>query len=48
MTEVTSTSPVSRRSLIPRIFSRAQPTGAVERLLKSVRANDAKDRKSVV
>jgi guanosine-3',5'-bis(diphosphate) 3'-pyrophosphohydrolase len=42
MTEVTSTSPVSRRSLIPRIFSRAQPTGGVEMLLKSVRANDAK------
>jgi guanosine-3',5'-bis(diphosphate) 3'-pyrophosphohydrolase len=42
MTEVTSPSPVARRSLIPRIFSRAQPTGAMERLLRSVRANDPK------
>ncbi|MEX1080192.1 MAG: bifunctional (p)ppGpp synthetase/guanosine-3',5'-bis(diphosphate) 3'-pyrophosphohydrolase [Homoserinimonas sp.] len=42
MTEVTSPSPVSRRSLIPRIFSRAQPTGGMERLIRSVRANDPK------
>jgi guanosine-3',5'-bis(diphosphate) 3'-pyrophosphohydrolase len=42
MTDVTSPSPVQRRSLIPRIFSKAQPTGGMERLLKSVRANDPK------
>src|SRR5690554_1168961 len=42
MTDVTSPSPVQRRSLIPRIFSRAQPTGGIERLLKTVRANDPK------
>src|SRR5690554_4487326 len=42
MTDVTSPTPVQRRSLIPRIFSRAQPSGGMERLLKSVRANDPK------
>ena len=42
MTDVTSPSPVARRSLIPRIFSRAQPSGGMEMLLKTVRVNDAK------
>src|SRR5690554_7661664 len=42
MTEVTSPSPVARRSLIPRIFSKAQPSGGMEMLLKTVRTNDPK------
>jgi GTP pyrophosphokinase len=32
----------SRRALLPRLFSRAQPTGAVDRLLKTVRAHHPK------
>ncbi|QEO10145.1 RelA/SpoT family protein [Protaetiibacter larvae] len=32
----------SRRALLPRLFSRAQPTGAVDRLLKTVRSHHPK------
>jgi GTP pyrophosphokinase len=32
----------SRRSLLPRLFSRAQPAGAVERLIKTVRSHHPK------
>ncbi|HEY5229393.1 MAG TPA: bifunctional (p)ppGpp synthetase/guanosine-3',5'-bis(diphosphate) 3'-pyrophosphohydrolase [Galbitalea sp.] len=34
--------PPSRRALIPRIFSRAQPSGAVDRLMKTVRVHHPK------
>ncbi len=37
-----SAPPVSRRALLPRIFSRAQPVGAVEQLLKTVRTHHPK------
>ena len=42
MTEATATNPAQRRSLIPRIFSRTQPTGAMDRLLKTVRLSHPK------
>jgi len=32
----------SRRALLPRLFSRSQPTGAVDRLLKTVRSHHPK------
>ena len=41
MTETTQ-STASLRTLLPRIFSRAQPTGAVDRLIKTVRAHHPK------
>ncbi|MET4581405.1 guanosine-3',5'-bis(diphosphate) 3'-pyrophosphohydrolase [Conyzicola nivalis] len=41
MTETTPTT-ASLRSLIPRIFSRAQPAGAVDRLIKTVRLHHPK------
>jgi len=41
MTETTNTT-ASLRSLIPRIFSRAQPAGAVDRLIKTVRLHHPK------
>jgi guanosine-3',5'-bis(diphosphate) 3'-pyrophosphohydrolase len=40
MTETTSTA--SLRSLLPRLFSKAQPTGAVDRLIKTVRIHHPK------
>jgi guanosine-3',5'-bis(diphosphate) 3'-pyrophosphohydrolase len=36
------TPPPSRRALIPRIFSRAQPSGAVDQLIKTVRLHHPK------
>jgi guanosine-3',5'-bis(diphosphate) 3'-pyrophosphohydrolase len=41
MTETSNTT-ASLRSLIPRIFSRAQPAGAVDRLIKTVRLHHPK------
>ncbi|MBG6054281.1 GTP pyrophosphokinase [Salinibacterium sp. CAN_S4] len=41
MTETTQNT-ASLRTLLPRIFSRAQPTGAVDRLIKTVRAHHPK------
>lgn len=41
MTEVTQ-STASLRTLLPRIFSRAQPSGAVDRLIKTVRTHHPK------
>ncbi|HEY4269576.1 MAG TPA: bifunctional (p)ppGpp synthetase/guanosine-3',5'-bis(diphosphate) 3'-pyrophosphohydrolase [Galbitalea sp.] len=41
MTELTTSTP-SRRALIPRIFSRAQPSGAVDLLIKTVRLHHPK------
>jgi len=41
MTETTPNT-ASRRTLLPRIFSRAQPAGAVDRLLKTVRLHHPK------
>jgi guanosine-3',5'-bis(diphosphate) 3'-pyrophosphohydrolase len=41
MTETTNNT-ASLRSLIPRIFSRAQPVGAVDRLIKTVRLHHPK------
>ncbi|MCU1535611.1 MAG: pyrophosphokinae [Glaciihabitans sp.] len=42
MTETTTPSSASLRTLIPRIFSRAQPAGAVDRLIKTVRLHHPK------
>jgi guanosine-3',5'-bis(diphosphate) 3'-pyrophosphohydrolase len=42
MTETTTQSTSSLRALIPRIFSRAQPAGAVDRLIKTVRLHHPK------
>src|SRR5665213_1667154 len=39
---VPSTPPPSRRALLPRIFSRAQPSGAVDQLMKTVRLHHPK------
>ena len=39
MTETTWTSPTALRRLVPRIFSRAQPSGALDTLLRTVRAH---------
>ena len=41
MTE-TASSNASLRTLLPRIFSRAQPAGAVDRLIKTVRLHHPK------
>jgi guanosine-3',5'-bis(diphosphate) 3'-pyrophosphohydrolase len=38
----TTTSSTSLRTLLPRIFSRAQPSGAVDRLIKTVRTHHPK------
>ncbi|PRY70356.1 GTP pyrophosphokinase [Glaciihabitans tibetensis] len=42
MTETTTQSTSALRALIPRIFSRAQPAGAVDRLIKTVRLHHPK------
>jgi guanosine-3',5'-bis(diphosphate) 3'-pyrophosphohydrolase len=42
MTDSTTTSNASLRRLVPRIFSRAQPTGAVDALMRTVRLNHPK------
>ena len=42
MTEVTTPSAASLRRLVPRIFARAQPIGAVDRLIKTVRTHHPK------
>ena len=42
MTETQAPGTASVRTLLPRIFSRAQPTGAVDRLLKTVRTHHPK------
>ncbi|HEU5223681.1 MAG TPA: bifunctional (p)ppGpp synthetase/guanosine-3',5'-bis(diphosphate) 3'-pyrophosphohydrolase [Candidatus Lumbricidophila sp.] len=42
MTDTGVISAASLRRLVPRIFSRAQPTGAVDTLLKTVRSNHPK------
>jgi guanosine-3',5'-bis(diphosphate) 3'-pyrophosphohydrolase len=42
MTETQAPNTASLRTLLPRIFSRAQPTGAVDRLLKTVRTHHPK------
>jgi guanosine-3',5'-bis(diphosphate) 3'-pyrophosphohydrolase len=42
MTETQAPNTASLRTLLPRIFSRAQPTGAVDRLLKTVRVHHPK------
>ena len=41
MTETTQTA-ASFRSLLPRLFSRAQPAGAVDRLIRTVRTHHPK------
>ena len=48
MTDTTTPSAASLRSLLPRLFSRAQPVGAVERLLKTARLNHPKADTSVI
>ncbi|CAN5582653.1 GTP pyrophosphokinase [soil metagenome] len=42
MTETQAPSTATLRTILPRLFSRAQPTGAVDRLLKTVRAHHPK------
>ncbi|WP_382305701.1 RelA/SpoT family protein [Herbiconiux sp. UC225_62] len=42
MTETSATSTATLRRLVPRLFSRAQPAGAVDTLLRTVRANHPK------
>ncbi|MEO8263192.1 MAG: RelA/SpoT family protein, partial [Pseudolysinimonas sp.] len=42
MTETQVPSTATLRTILPRLFSRAQPTGAVDRLLKTVRAHHPK------
>ncbi len=42
MTETTTPATSSLRTLIPRIFSKAQPVGAVDRLIKTVRLHQPK------
>ncbi|BDZ46944.1 RelA/SpoT family protein [Naasia aerilata] len=42
MTETTSANTTSLRRLVPRIFSRAQPTGALDTLLRTVRMQHPK------
>lgn len=42
MTETQAASTATLRTILPRLFSRAQPTGAVDRLLKTVRAHHPK------
>jgi GTP pyrophosphokinase len=42
MTETSTTSTATLRRLVPRIFSRAQPAGAVDTLIRTVRANHPK------
>jgi GTP pyrophosphokinase len=39
VTETQAASTATLRTILPRLFSRAQPTGAVDRLLKTVRAH---------
>jgi guanosine-3',5'-bis(diphosphate) 3'-pyrophosphohydrolase len=48
MTETTTTSTASLRRLVPRIFSRAQPAGAVDTLLKTVRIHHPKVDLSII
>ncbi len=48
MTDTTTPSSASLRRLVPRIFSRAQPAGAVDRLIKTVRQNHPKVDLSVI
>ncbi|WP_104200810.1 bifunctional (p)ppGpp synthetase/guanosine-3',5'-bis(diphosphate) 3'-pyrophosphohydrolase [Cryobacterium sp. Y29] len=48
MTDTTTPSPASLRRLVPRIFSRAQPAGAVDRLIKTVRSNHPKVDLSII
>src|ERR1700710_274572 len=42
MTETSTTSTATLRRLVPRIFSRAQPSGAVDTLIRTVRAHHPK------
>ncbi|PPF86272.1 bifunctional (p)ppGpp synthetase/guanosine-3',5'-bis(diphosphate) 3'-pyrophosphohydrolase [Subtercola sp. Z020] len=42
MTETTAPTNASLRRLVPRLFSRAQPAGAVDTLMRTVRANHPK------
>ncbi|MCI2958891.1 bifunctional (p)ppGpp synthetase/guanosine-3',5'-bis(diphosphate) 3'-pyrophosphohydrolase [Agromyces atrinae] len=48
MTETTSASTASLRRLVPRIFSKAQPSGAVDTLLRTVRMHHPKADLTVV
>jgi GTP diphosphokinase / guanosine-3',5'-bis(diphosphate) 3'-diphosphatase len=48
MVDTTTSQTASLRRLVPRIFSRAQPAGAVDTLVKTVRANHPKADLSVI
>ncbi|MEF2979147.1 RelA/SpoT family protein [Subtercola sp. YIM 133946] len=48
MTETTAPTNASLRRLVPRLFSRAQPAGAVDTLIRTVRANHPKADTSII
>ncbi|TDW31441.1 RelA/SpoT family protein [Cryobacterium psychrophilum] len=48
MTDTSTPSPASLRRLVPRIFSRAQPAGAVDTLIKTVRLHHPKVDLSII
>jgi GTP pyrophosphokinase len=48
MTETTPSQTASLRRLVPRIFSRAQPAGAVDRLVRTVRTHEPKADISII
>ncbi|RWZ61414.1 bifunctional (p)ppGpp synthetase/guanosine-3',5'-bis(diphosphate) 3'-pyrophosphohydrolase [Labedella populi] len=48
MTETTPSQTASLRRLVPRIFSRAQPAGAVDRLVRTVRMHEPKADVSII
>ncbi|GGF23586.1 RelA/SpoT family protein [Subtercola lobariae] len=48
MTETTAPTNASLRRLVPRLFSRAQPAGAVDTLIRTVRANHPKADVSII
>ncbi|RFA12721.1 bifunctional (p)ppGpp synthetase/guanosine-3',5'-bis(diphosphate) 3'-pyrophosphohydrolase [Subtercola boreus] len=48
MTETTAPTNASLRRLVPRLFSRAQPAGAVDTLIRTVRANHPKADLSII
>ncbi|MEA9985123.1 MULTISPECIES: RelA/SpoT family protein [Subtercola] len=48
MTETTASTNASLRRLVPRLFSRAQPAGAVDTLIRTVRSNHPKADLSII
>ena len=48
MSETTTSNSASLRTLLPRLFSKAQPVGAVDRLVKTARTNHPKADVSII